>query len=88
MKNPGCPLEAEPPADCTYVSVLHGADVGPEAAVSGGENSFHALLKLVQMHGECGERVELPERESDRCIAAANRPETNQQTARPHTPDL
>lgn len=53
-------------ADSTDVSDLHGADVGSEAAVGQRDDSLHALLQLVQVHGECGERVELEERRTTR----------------------
>lgn len=44
---------------CTYVSILHGADVRSEATVGGRKDSLHALLQLVELQGECGEGVEL-----------------------------
>jgi len=49
------------PKQRTYVSVLHGADVRSEAAVGGGGDALHALVLLVQVHGERGEGIELGE---------------------------
>lgn len=53
------------PKHRTYVSVLHGANVRSEAAVCGRSHFLRALVLLIQVHGKCGERIELPETESD-----------------------
>lgn len=45
----------------TYVAVLHGSDVRPQAAVSRSQKGLHAGLQLVERHGEAGEVVHLQE---------------------------
>lgn len=47
---------------CTYFSILHGSNVRSEAAICGGNDSLHAFLQLVQLHGEGGECIELQQR--------------------------
>lgn len=63
----------------TYVAVLHGSDVRPQAAVRRSQNGLHAGLQLVEGHGEIGEVVHLQE-ETDGGILTILK---NKQTTQP-----
>lgn len=43
----------------TYVAVLHGSDVRPEATVCRGQHGLHAGLQLIERHSKMSEVVHL-----------------------------
>lgn len=48
----------------TYIAVLHRTDVRSEATVCGRNHSLHGFFQLIQLHGKCGEGVELTRMEN------------------------
>lgn len=72
-------IKAKNSKEITYVAVLHGSDVRPQAAVRRSQNGLHAGLQLVEGHGEIGEVVHLQE-ETDGGILTILK---NKQTTQP-----
>lgn len=52
----------------TYVAILHGSDVRPEATICGSQNGLHARLQLIQRHRKIGKVVHLCRRQRPKIV--------------------